>query len=150
MDLPRDKTPVTGFNSIGEVRLVDLPEHPDDTGRLVVVEGKQHAPFDVARVFCVVADSASVRGRHAHRECEQFIVCLRGSVEVTCDDGSRKATFRLASAGRGLLVPTMIWAEQSYEADGSVIMVLCSRHYEAGDYIRDYDAFLAARRAPPV
>jgi len=40
-----------------------------------------------------------------------------------------------------LLIPPGIWAREDYLTDGAVLMVLCDRIYEEGDYIRDYDEF---------
>ena len=38
-------------------------------------------------VIGYVGDTGDARGTHAHRECEQFLVCLRGSVTALVDDG---------------------------------------------------------------
>ena len=46
---------------------------------------------------------------------------------------------------RALLVPPGIWAEQVYEGDDTVLMVLCDLPYDEADYIRDYTEFLAFR-----
>jgi len=33
------------------------------------------------------------RGKHAHRVCQQFLVCLRGHCSVTVDDASPRRSF---------------------------------------------------------
>ena len=52
----------------------------------------------------------------------------------------------LESPGVGLLIPAMVWGVQyKYSAD-AVLMVLASQHYDAADYLRDYDDFLNVLR----
>ncbi|MDB4945226.1 MAG: hypothetical protein JWP97_4760 [Labilithrix sp.] len=133
--------------TVDDVRLVELPSHRSADGELVVVEHGQAIPYVVRRMFTVRADAGAIRGRHAHKRCSQFLVCSHGRIEVDCDDGSREVTFELATGTRGLLVPPGIWATERYVTADSVLVVLCDRLYEADDYLRDHDQFLAWRRA---
>jgi dTDP-4-dehydrorhamnose 3,5-epimerase-like enzyme len=109
------------------------------------MQGSAHVPFVIARIFTVHASKGTIRGRHAHKRCSQFMVCSAGRVQVVCDDGTHTASFVLDQKNFGLFVPAGIWAHQSYQQDDSVLMVLCDRAYEAEDYVRDYSAFLAYR-----
>jgi hypothetical protein len=136
----------TALKTVADVKLVDLELHTREDGDLVVVEEGKAIPFAASRVFTVRAKGGAVRGRHAHKLCVQFLVCVHGSIEVVCDDGAEKRTFLLDAANKGLLVPPTIWATETYVVAGSVLNVLCDRHYEAEDYLRDYDQFLAWRK----
>ena len=79
----------------------------------------------------------------AHRECEQVLVCVAGSVRAIVDDGTSRREFLLDSPDVGLYMPPMTWGTQyRYSAD-AVLVVLASLPYDASDYIRDYDSFLA-------
>lgn len=40
-------------------------------------------------------------------------------------------------------MPEMIWGTQYRYSDDAVLLVFASRHYEADDYLRTYDDFLA-------
>ena len=131
--------------TVGALVLTPLPRYEDVNGGLVVVEGVRHVPFPIARMFHVQAAEGGVRGQHAHRLCAQFLTCPRGFVEVVCDDGERTARFALDRPDVGLFVPPGIWSEQIYRAQGSVLIVLCDRPYEAADYLREYGAFKAFR-----
>ena len=102
-------------------------------------------PFAIERVFSVRASAGATRGRHAHRQCTQFLTCASGAIEIMCDDGSDRATYLLERPDRGLLVPKGIWAEQTYRTEGAVLLVLCDRAYDEADYIRDYSEFLKFR-----
>jgi dTDP-4-dehydrorhamnose 3,5-epimerase-like enzyme len=131
------------LKSLDDVRLIDLPQR--DGGQLVVMQGGAEVPFAMARVFMVRAAEGATRGRHAHRQCAQLLVCVNGAIDVECDDGVRTANYRLDTAGRGLLVPPSIWAKEDYVLPQSILMVLCDRPYEPEDYIRDYDEYRTYR-----
>lgn len=134
-----------GLRFLSEVQQVELPLYGAENGELVVMEGLGHVPFRIARVFTVRAPMDAVRGMHAHRRCAQFLVCVSGSIEVVCDAGDEKRQVLLDRPGLGLLIPPSIWATEIYRQADSVLVVLCDRNYEAEDYIRDYDEFLAYR-----
>lgn len=133
---------------IAGARLIPMPVIKDLRGRLSFGEIDAQLPFAPKRYFVVFdVPSEEVRGEHAHRELEELLVCIKGSVSVVLDDGTRRAEIRLDSPDRGLYVPPMIWSVQyRYSAD-AVLLVLASERYDADDYIRHYDDFLAAAGA---
>jgi dTDP-4-dehydrorhamnose 3,5-epimerase-like enzyme len=119
----------------------------DLRGRLSAGEFAAEIPFAPKRYFMVFdVPGKDVRGEHAHRQCEQFLVCARGSLTVVVDDGTASEEIVLDGPNLGLYVPPMIWAVQyKYSAD-ALLLVFASDHYDPADYIRDYDEFLAAIR----
>ena len=120
-----------------------FPRHQEANGNVYVYQCGQHVPFDVRRVFTVSAKEGDVRGEHAHKRCNQLLVCVTGEILVTCDDGSLTSEYLLNDMETGLLIPRGVWAKQEYLMNGTVLMVLCDRAYEAEDYIRDYHDFKA-------
>jgi acetyltransferase-like isoleucine patch superfamily enzyme len=130
------------------VRLVHLTHAVDMRGSLTAGEAASAVPFVPRRFFTVFdVPSKEVRGEHAHRVCEQFLVAVSGSVSVVVDDASRRQEFALDRPQLGLYLPPMVWGIQyKYSAD-AVLLVLASHPYDAADYIRDYDEFLAAAGA---
>jgi hypothetical protein len=38
--------------------------------------------------WCSTCPARKWRGEHAHRQCQQFLVCIRGSVSIVVDDGT--------------------------------------------------------------
>lgn len=132
--------------SVGDLSEVEFPTFGEDGGELAVFQPPEDGTFAIRRVFCVRAAEGSARGRHAHRRCAQLLVALSGRIRVICSDGTGTRDFLLQEMGKGVLIPPSIWAEQIYELDNSVLMVICDRPYEAEDYIRNFDAFLAYRK----
>ena len=118
--------------------LINFKKHKHENGELCVYECGQLVPFNVRRVFTVSAKLNDIRGKHAHKQCSQLLICVFGKIRVTCDDGFNITNYELDNMELGLLVPPGIWAKQEYLLDDSVLMVLCDSNYEESDYIRDY------------
>jgi hypothetical protein len=131
--------------SIDECRYIDLPRIEDPRGSLSFVEGDRHIPFPIARVFYLYdVPTASYRGAHAHRSLQQFLLCIGGGFEVALDDGRQRRQAVLNRPWHGLYVPPMIWTSLNNFHPGSICLVLASAVYDASDYYRNYDEFLAA------
>ncbi|WP_287963217.1 WxcM-like domain-containing protein [Alcanivorax sp.] len=133
-----------GRVGVGDVELFPFKRISDMRGSLSVVEFGEDLPFHPARVFFVYdVPSIEVRGEHAHRICKQFLVCLKGSVRVLVDDGRQSRDVQLETPELGLYLPPMVWGVQHHFSDDALMMVLASHPYDADDYIRDYQLFLA-------
>ncbi len=135
------------MNQLSGARLIDLPLHASADGEVVVAEVAAQVPFRIERMFALVAPAGAKRGRHAHRRCSQFMICVSGAVDVVCEDGSAKNTFALSRRNHALLVPPGLWNTVEFRQNDSVLIVLCDRVYEADDYIRDYAEFLSFRES---
>jgi acetyltransferase-like isoleucine patch superfamily enzyme len=134
-----ETTPVAG------VTVHWLPLIQDLRGNLTVGEFPSDLPFVPQRYFLVHdVPSSETRGAHAHRRCAQFLVCVTGACSVLVDDGAQRMETRLDQPRVALYVPPMVWAVQYKYTSDAVLLVLASHRYDAADYIRDYDEFLAA------
>ncbi|MDP2761872.1 MAG: FdtA/QdtA family cupin domain-containing protein [Sideroxyarcus sp.] len=129
--------------SIIDCRVIELPKIADPRGNLSFIEGGQHIPFDIKRVYYLYdVPGGSDRGSHAHKNLHQFIVAMSGSFDVVLDDGKEKKRFHLNRSYYGLYVCPMMWRDLDNFSSGAVCMVLASTHYDVADYIRDYQEFL--------
>ena len=129
--------------SAEDCKLIDLPKISDPRGNLSFIEGGQHIPFDIKRVYYLYdVPGGSDRGSHAHKNLHQFIVAMSGSFDVVLDDGNQKRRFHLNRSYYGLYMCPMMWRDLDNFSSGAVCMVLASAHYDAADYIRDYKEFL--------
>ena len=133
-----------GLLGVGATRLIPLREIVADNGSLVVGEVPGTLPFVTRRFFALYGiPSGEARGTHAHRECEQFLVCLRGSVTALVDDGRTQREVVLDRPDLGLYMPALTWGTQSDYSPDALLMVFASHEYDAADYIEDYEEFLA-------
>lgn len=130
--------------SLEDCKLIELPKISDPRGNISFVEGGQHIPFDIKRVYYLYdVPGGSDRGSHAHKNLHQFIIAMSGSFDVELDDGKEKKRYHLNRSYYGLYVCPMMWRYLDNFSSGAVCMVLASEHYSEADYIRDYSDFLA-------
>ncbi len=143
-DTPKAQTAVASSAPEG---ITSLRTVSDIRGDLLPIDLPDDLPFTPRRVFFVHGvPSKEVRGEHAHRRCEQFLVCITGSVSCIVDDGTTRHEYVLDDPSMGLHMPAMTWGTQyDYSAD-AVLAVFASRPYEDSDYIRDYEEFRALAR----
>jgi hypothetical protein len=131
--------------SVEDCKIIALPKISDPRGNLSFIEGGQHIPFDIKRVYYLYdVPGGADRGSHAHKNLHQFIVAMSGSFDVVLDDGKEKKRFHLNRSYYGLYVCPMMWRELDNFSSGAVSMVLASAHFSEADYIRDYDQFVAS------
>ncbi|RDI58540.1 WxcM-like domain-containing protein [Microvirga subterranea] len=130
---------------VGRSSLHTLRIAKDMRGELSVGEFGAQIPFTPERYFLVYnVPGREVRGEHAHKQCEQFLVCVRGSCNVLLDDGERRTEVTLDKPNLGLYMPPMIWGTQYRYSPDAVLLVFASHRYDPDDYIRSYDQFRLA------
>ena len=129
---------------VGDSALYLMRRITDARGALTVGEVPTEVPFAPARYFVVFdVPSLELRGEHAHKQCQQFLICLHGSCRVLLDDGAQRCEVTLDRPDMGVFMPEMIWGTQYRYSPDAVLLVFASRTYEADDYLRSYDEFLA-------
>jgi hypothetical protein len=132
--------------NIDNCKIVELPKITDPRGNLTFIEGGDHIPFDIQRVYYLYdVPGGAERGGHAHKGLHQLIIAMSGSFDVVLDDGKNKKRVHLARSYYGLYVCPMIWRELDNFSSGSVCMVLASNKYDESDYYRDYGQFMKDR-----
>lgn len=126
------------------VELLELPSHGDKRGQLVVVEGNKDIPFDIKRIFYIYgSDPDVVRGQHANKRTEFVLINVAGKSKVRVKDGKgNEAVFSLNRPHTGIYLPSMVWKDMYDFSEDSVLLCLASEHYDAEEYIRDYDEFV--------
>ena len=126
-------------------KLINFPKISDPRGNLTFIEGRNHIPFEIKRVYYLYdVPGGSDRGGHAHKELEQIIIAMSGSFDIEVDDGYIKKRFHLNRSYFGLFIPKMIWRVIDNFSSGSVCMVLASSYYSEDDYYRSYINYHAA------
>ena len=133
-----------GPTKVRGVTLHKMKEAADIRGSLSVGEFERDIPFVPARYFLVYGvPTAETRGEHAHHKCHQFLLAIKGSVQVVAFDGTNREDFVLDSATIGLYLPPMTWGIQYKYSSDAVLLVFASHHYDHADYIRSYDDYVA-------
>lgn len=123
-------------------RIIDFPVFLDDRGGLSFAESEGHVPFAVERVFWLYnLTGCHSRGGHSHGHCAQVVVAVHGAFDLLLDDGTTSTTIHLESPHRGVLIAPNVWDELRNFAEGTVVMVMASHHFDSEDYISDYEEY---------
>ena len=131
--------------SLEQCKLIELRKINDPRGNLTFIEGGNHIPFAIKRVFYLYdVPGGADRGGHALKTCHQFLIAMSGSFDVIAYDGKEKQRIHLNRSYFGLHLPPMVWREMDNFSSGSVCLVLASELYDAKDYYRDYSEYLKA------
>ena len=126
---------------------IEVPAITDPRGDLTFIEGGNHVPFEIRRIYYVYnVPVDSLRGGHAHRDLEQVVFALSGSFRMTVDDGRKQQEYYLRNPRKGIYMSRLVWREMDRFSQGAVCMVLASHAFDETDYLRDYDEFLAVVR----
>lgn len=129
---------------VGGATLHRLRFVKDMRGDLSVGEFERQIPFTPKRYFLVFdVPTREVRGEHAHRKCQQFLICLRGSCDILLDDGLKRRQIKLDRPDLGVHMPAMVWGTQFSYSPDAMLLVFASEYYNPEDYIRTYAEFRA-------
>ena len=114
----------------------------DSRGELSFGQYSKHIPFKPTRFFYIKEVPNNImRGQHAHKVCQQFLIALNGSIDVFLDDGEDSILVNLNSSRLGLYIPKQIWGVQYSFTSDAILLVLASDNYDEFDYLNDYSEF---------
>ncbi len=123
-------------------RLIELPKIFDKRGNLSFFESPNQLPFEIMRTYWIYdVPGGEVRGSHAFKEQNEFIIALSGSFDVVLNDGKKEERFSLNRSYYGLLVPKMYWRKMENFSTNSLALIVSDKAYNENDYIRDFEEF---------
>jgi dTDP-4-dehydrorhamnose 3,5-epimerase-like enzyme len=126
------------------MQMLEFPQHGDNRGHLVVVEGIHDIPFDIKRIFYIYGSEPKVvRGQHANYKSEFVLINVAGTSKVQIKDGKGNEVISVLNRPHtGIYLPKMVWKDMYDFSNDSVLLCLSSEHYDPAEYIRDYDEFV--------
>lgn len=129
-------------SQLNGANIIQLPKNLDRRGNLSVVEEITNIPFEIKRSYWIYdVPGGAVRGGHAYRNNEEFIVALSGSFDVVLDNGLSRTTYSLNRSYYGLYVPKGVWRQMVNFSTNSLALILASIPFDPSDYIYDYEHF---------
>jgi len=119
----------------GLARLLPLTPRQDARGELIPLDFDR-LPFAPCRAFVIrdVPDGLQ-RGRHAHRDGQQLLVCVNGQIDVELRHGDASVEVELRAGGDALLLDAGVWAAQTYHGRDAILLVLASHPYDPDGYL---------------
>lgn len=128
--------------TLNNPKIINLTKVLDDRGNLSVVEELKDIPFNIKRTYWIYdVPGGEVRGGHAYKENEEFIIALSGSFDVLLDNGIENKVFSLNRSYYGLYVPKGLWRQMLNFSTNSLALILASTEFDLSDYIYDYNLF---------
>ena len=139
----RHKNNLNSHNKMKNPKIINLPKIEDPRGNLSIIEEDNHIPFRIKRTYWIYdVPGGQVRGSHAFKVQQEFIVALSGSFDVIIDDGLNKKTFSLNRSYYGLYIPNGFWRAMKNFSTNSLALCIASTNFDKNDYIRDYNSFI--------
>ena len=127
-------------------KIIQLPKVQDTRGNLSFLEHPKQLPFEIKRTYWIFdVPGGEIRGSHAFKEQQEFIIALSGSFDVILNDGLEEKRYTLSRSYYGLYIPKMYWRKLVNFSTNSIALILSDKHYEERDYIRDFIEFQKAR-----
>lgn len=129
-------------SQLNGANIIQLPKNLDRRGNLSVVEEITNIPFEIKRTYWIYdVPGGAVRGGHAYRNNEEFIVALSGSFDVVLDNGLSRTTYSLNRSYYGLYIPKGVWRQMVNFSTNSLALIMASISFDPSDYIYDYEHF---------
>jgi dTDP-4-dehydrorhamnose 3,5-epimerase-like enzyme len=124
-------------------KMIEFPQLGDERGQLVVVEQLKEVPFEMKRIFYIYGTKEKVvRGQHANRFSQFFLINLNGNCKVKVDDGRNQEVIILDKPHTGVYLDKMVWKDMYDFSPDSILLVISSELYDKTEYITDYGQFI--------
>ena len=128
------------------VRLINLPKIDDRRGNLSFLENENQIPFRIERTYWIYdVPGGEMRGGHAYKSLNEFIIALSGSFDIVLNDGKKEEKYSLNRSYYGLYIPKLIWRHMENFSTNALAVIVADLPYDEHDYIRDYKEFKKLR-----
>lgn len=122
--------------------IINLPKILDKRGNLSFFEYPNQLPFEIARTYWIYdVPGGEVRGSHAFKEQQEFIIALSGSFDIVLNDGKKEVIHSLNRSYNGLYIPKMYWRSIENFSTNSLALIVSDKLYDESDYVRDFEQF---------
>jgi dTDP-4-dehydrorhamnose 3,5-epimerase-like enzyme len=81
------------------------------------------------------------RGGHAHKQCNQFLISIKGEIKIFIKDREGGTVDIKLNSMDNCFIPAGLWIEIIMSSD-SILMVLCDAPYSEDDYIRQWETYV--------
>lgn len=128
-------------------QIINLPKIEDPRGNLSFVQDFDQIPFKIERIYWIydVPGGKRLDGR-AHKNKQEFIIALSGSMDVIVDDGLETRKFQLNRSYYGLYLGNCIWRHLENFSTNSLVLILSSAKSCVDDDICDYQEYLKLKK----
>jgi len=123
-------------------KIIELPKIIDKRGNLSFYESNKFIPFEIKRVYWIYdVPGGEIRGSHAFKNQNEFIVALSGSFDLILNNGEKDIKYSLNRSYYGVFIPKMYWRRIENFSTNSLALIVSDCLFDENDYIRDYTDF---------
>jgi hypothetical protein len=121
--------------------LINFPKIGNPSMGYVSISEGVNLPIKVNRVYWTYFTPEDVaRGGHAHKQLEQVLIAVSGTIIIHTETKTDSNRFILSSPSQGLYIPAGCWRTMKY-THNAIQVCLASMEYRESDYIRSYQEF---------
>lgn len=122
--------------------ILHLPQILEKRGNLSFLEHPSQLPFEIKRTYWIYdVPGGEIRGSHAFKEQQEFIIALSGSFDVVLNNGQNETKFSLNRSYYGLYVPNKYWRTLENFSTNSLALIVTDKTFDESDYIRNFHEF---------
>jgi hypothetical protein len=124
-------------------KIIDLPKILDKRGNLSFLQYPNQLPFLIERTYWLYdVPGGEIRGSHAFKEQQEFIIALSGSFDIVLNDGKIETKFSLNRSYYGLYIPKMYWRRLENFSTNSLALIVSDKNFSENDYVRNFNEFI--------
>ena len=128
--------------TLKEPQIIHLPKIHDPRGNLSFFENNKQIPFEIKRTYWIYdVPGGEIRGGHAFRESNEFIIALSGSFDVVLHNGKKEFLFSLNRSYYGVYIPKMYWRKLENFSTNALALIVASTKYDNNDYVYNFNEF---------
>ena len=125
------------------VRFINNIINDDSRGVLTSIEAYKETGIVYKRFFLIDNIKGGIRGGHAHKNTDQIIKMIKGSMRLVYQYYKKKGYFDLNEKSRPIFLPKLTWIEMINISSDAIILVLSSDEYNMSESLRDKNQFIS-------
>ena len=126
---------------MSKIKFINNNLNKDSRGILNSVEAFQQTGIKYLRYFIIRDIKGGIRGGHAHKETNQIMQIIQGSILLKFQYFDEKGSYKLNRDSKPIFLPKLTWVEMSEITEDAIILVLSSDEYNIKKSIRDIDNY---------
>ena len=99
-----------------------------------------HQVMKIKRIFFVNANKKCIRGKHAHKNCTQVLMSVKGDFNLEIINNKEKKNILLKEMKNYVIVPPKHWINVYFKKNQK-LMVMCDFNFLKTDYINNFKIF---------
>lgn len=124
-----------------KIKYILYKNYKETNGTLTPFYVNKKFPIIIKRFFIIKGKKGQIRGKHAHKICNQLFIPILGKVKLKILSPNKKLFYLDSHKERALFIPKLHWCEITFKSNYSALLILCDYKYKKTEYITNIDKF---------